>query len=114
MLKNYCFNYNLNFYMLQVLLDSIEEDVCAVVSIQPFSCPIFEEFGGLAYMKDVYFQTMLKSATFTIRKNDYPHGFFLVIKVIEDDACKKVISDVNSVQESVLLKRGKSFKYVFN
>ena len=61
-------------------------------------------------MKDVYFQTMLKSATFIIHKKDYPHGFFLVIKVIEDDACKEVTSEVNSAKVSDVVKQEKSFK----
>ena len=59
-----------------------------MVSVQPFACPIFEEFGGLSYMSNVTFQTMLSSSTFIIRKNNYPAGFFLVLKVMEDSrAC---------------------------
>ena len=85
-----------------------------MVSIQPFMCPIFEEFGGLAFMKDVYFQTMLKSATFIIHKKDYPQGFFLVIKVIEDNECKEVISNVNNVEENIVSMQEKSFRYVFD
>ena len=39
-------------------------------------------------MTNVTYQTMLSSSTFIIRKNIYPAGFFLVLKVMEDSrAC---------------------------
>ena len=42
---------------------------------------------GLSYMANVTFQTMLKSSAFIIQKSNYPAGFFLVLKVVEKDAC---------------------------
>ena len=38
-------------------------------------------------MANVTFQTMLKSSAFIIQKSNYPAGFFLVLKVVEKDAC---------------------------
>ena len=78
---------HLYFFKSQVEVSSPQDTICAVVSVQPYSCPIFEGFGGLSYMTNVTFQTMLRSSAFFIRKQNYPSGFFLVLKVLQERDC---------------------------
>ena len=89
------------------------EDVCSVVSVQPFDCPIHEDLGGMGYQQSVKYQTMLRSSSFMIRKKDYPAGFFLVLKIQDDKDCKITaqeenvewnINNVESLEKSFRLK----------
>ena len=91
--------------ILEVKVDSPDEDICAVVSVQPYSCPIVEELGGLSGgQQNVTFQTMLKSSAFIIRKSDYRAGFFLVLKVLEDGICKSSNTGTNAGDSTYLQK----------
>ena len=85
------------------------EDVCAVASLQPYHCPIHEDFGGLGYQDHVVYQTMLRSSSFMIRKKDYMAGFFLVLKIEDRKSCKisdkkeevgRSINDIEALQKS--------------
>ena len=97
--------------ILEVKVDSPDEDICAVVSVQPYSCPIVEELGGLSGgQQNVTFQTMLKSSAFIIRKSDYRAGFFLVLKVLEDGICKSSNTGTNgNAGDSTYLQKSFSF-----
>ena len=64
------------------------DDICAVASLQPYRCPIHEDFGGLGYQDHVVYQTMLRSAAFMIKKKDYQAGFFLVLKIEDRKSCQ--------------------------
>ena len=84
-----------------------------MVSVQPFQCPLFEEFGGLNSRPNVTWQTMLKSSAFMINKKEYKAGFFLVLKVIEEEGTCKNVKHIGTNQAPTLAKRlRKSFRYI--
>lgn len=70
--------------LLNVRVDSTNEDICAIVSVQPFNCPVsdIEE----TIRNEGSFQTMLKIASFNIERNEYGDGVYVVFAVLSDDA----------------------------
>ena len=76
------------------------DDICAVASLQPYRCPIHEDFGGLGYEDHVVYQTMLESASFMIRKKDYLAGLFLVLKIEDSKSCK-IVGNKEEVGRSI-------------
>ena len=77
------------------------DDICAVASLQPYRCPIHEDFGGLGYQDHVVYQTMLRSSSFMIRKRDYMAGFFLVLKIEDRKSCQ-IIDKKEEVGRNIL------------
>ena len=70
--------------LLQVRVTS-KNDVCSMISIQPFQCPILDEEETVR--SHGAFQTMLRLSAFNFQRRDYvgPEGVFIVFMVLEDD-----------------------------
>ncbi len=70
--------------LLNVKVESGDESVCAIVSVQPHNCPVsdLEE----TVRNEGSFQTMLKIASFNIERKLYGSGVYIVFLVLSDDS----------------------------
>ncbi|XP_043197409.1 SID1 transmembrane family member 1-like isoform X1 [Amphibalanus amphitrite] len=59
------------------------DDICATVSIQNVSCPIFDTQRDVVYGNQ--YQTMTLKAGITVRRENFPNGMFIVLVVHGDD-----------------------------
>ncbi|CAH2242541.1 jg4745, partial [Pararge aegeria aegeria] len=73
-------NYKPNSVLL--MIDS-DDDVCAFVSIQNNSCPVFDNEKDMLYQG--YYFTMTNKGGITITKSMFPRGFYIVFVVKESD-----------------------------
>ncbi|KAM3955409.1 LOW QUALITY PROTEIN: SID1 transmembrane family member 1-like [Aphomia sociella] len=71
-----------------VLIES-DDDICAVVSIQNFSCPVFDNERDILY--DGYYLTMTRSGGITLTQETFPIGFYIVfiVKTSDDDCIER-------------------------
>ncbi|XP_041970147.1 SID1 transmembrane family member 1-like isoform X2 [Aricia agestis] len=68
-----------------VTIDS-DDDICAVVSIQNYSCPVFDNERDILY--DGYYLTMTRRGGITLTQETFPLGFYVVfIAKSSDEAC---------------------------
>nr|XP_032525859.1 uncharacterized protein LOC116776710 [Danaus plexippus plexippus] len=68
-----------------VMIES-DDDVCAVVSIQNFSCPVFDNERDILY--DGFYLTMTRRGGITLTQDSFPYGFYIVFIVkTSDEAC---------------------------
>ncbi|CAH2101666.1 unnamed protein product [Euphydryas editha] len=67
-----------------VMIES-DDDICAVVSIQNFSCPVFDNERDILY--DGYYLTMTRRGGITLTQDTFPLGFYIVfiVKTMDDD-----------------------------
>ncbi|CAH0761936.1 unnamed protein product [Diatraea saccharalis] len=71
-----------------VMIES-DDDICAVVSIQNFSCPVFDNERDILY--DGYYLTMTRRGGITLTQDTFPLGFYIVFIVkTSDDDCSDV------------------------
>ncbi|XP_052749005.1 SID1 transmembrane family member 1-like [Galleria mellonella] len=71
-----------------VLIES-DDDICAVVSIQNFSCPVFDNERDILY--DGYYLTMTRRGGITLTQDTFPIGFYIVfiVKTSDDDCSER-------------------------
>ncbi|CAH0712812.1 unnamed protein product, partial [Brenthis ino] len=68
-----------------VMIES-DDDICAVISIQNFSCPVFDNERDILY--DGYYLTMTRSGGITLTQDTFPLGFYIVFIVkTSDEVC---------------------------
>uniref|UniRef100_T1IHB1 SID1 transmembrane family member 1 n=1 Tax=Strigamia maritima TaxID=126957 RepID=T1IHB1_STRMM len=85
------------------------DDVCAVVSIQPIGCPVYD------LDKDVQFngsyQTMTRKAGFTLRAKDFDGRKFYIIFVVKaiDKACSRGMETLSKQLKTTTGRRHKEF-----
>lgn len=60
-----------------------EDDFCAMVAIQNITCPVFDSEENVQYGNA--YQTMTYQAGITVRKVDYPSGFYIVVVMLSTD-----------------------------
>ncbi|XP_072948703.1 SID1 transmembrane family member 1-like [Epargyreus clarus] len=73
-----------------VMIES-EDDICAVVSIQNFSCPVFDNERDILY--DGNYLTMTRRGGITLTQDTFPVGFYIVFIVkTSDEDCTGVDS----------------------
>ncbi|XP_063392431.1 SID1 transmembrane family member 1-like [Cydia fagiglandana] len=65
-----------------VMIES-DDDVCAVISIQNFSCPVFDNERNILY--DGYYLTMTRRGGITLNQDMFPVGFYIVFIVKTSD-----------------------------
>ncbi|KAL0809413.1 hypothetical protein ABMA28_011597 [Loxostege sticticalis] len=72
-----------------VLIES-DDDICAVVSIQNYSCPVFDNERDILY--DGYYLTMTRRGGITLTQDTFPIGFYIVfiVKTSDDDCLDRV------------------------
>ncbi|XP_068622162.1 SID1 transmembrane family member 1-like [Battus philenor] len=71
-----------------VMIES-DDDICAVISIQNFSCPVFDNERDILY--DGYYLTMTRRGGITLTQDTFPVGFYIVFIVkTSDDDCTAV------------------------
>ncbi|XP_013185450.1 SID1 transmembrane family member 1 [Amyelois transitella] len=72
-----------------VMIES-DDDLCAVVSIQNYSCPVFDNERDILY--DGYYLTMTRRGGITLTKETFPVGFYIVfiVKTSDDDCMASV------------------------
>ena len=68
---------------------SSEDSVCAIVSVQPFTCPVSDVEETVR--NEGSFQTMLQVASFNIKRKKYDLGAYVVFLVLEVDGLCSVI-----------------------
>ncbi|CAH0761707.1 unnamed protein product [Diatraea saccharalis] len=69
-----------------ILLIESDDDICATVSIQNNSCPVFDNERDVLYQG--YHLTMTTKGGITLTQSMFPQGFYIVFIVREnDDAC---------------------------
>ncbi|XP_046975841.1 SID1 transmembrane family member 1-like [Vanessa cardui] len=74
-----------------VMIES-DDDICAVVSIQNFSCPVFDNERDILY--DGYYLTMTRRGGITLTQDTFPLGFYIVFIVkTSDDDCAGAAND---------------------
>ncbi|XP_048004148.1 SID1 transmembrane family member 1-like isoform X2 [Leguminivora glycinivorella] len=74
-----------------VMIES-DDDVCAVISIQNFSCPVFDNERNILY--DGYYLTMTRRGGITLNQDMFPVGFYIVFIVkTSDEDCTGQISN---------------------
>ncbi|XP_050664657.1 SID1 transmembrane family member 1-like isoform X2 [Leptidea sinapis] len=66
-----------------ILLIESDDDICAVVSIQNFSCPVFDNERDILY--DGYYLTMTRRGGITLTQDTFPLGFYIVFIVKTSD-----------------------------
>eukprot|EP00095_Tigriopus_kingsejongensis_P005827 snap_masked-scaffold425_size175135-processed-gene-0.10 protein:Tk05827 transcript:snap_masked-scaffold425_size175135-processed-gene-0.10-mRNA-1 annotation:"sid1 transmembrane family member 1" len=72
--------------LLRVKVTSEDKDVCAIVSVQPFLCPILDQETTVRFRGS--YQTMLEMSSFFIDRDDYEEGLFIVFLIPEsEDLC---------------------------
>ncbi|XP_075988599.1 SID1 transmembrane family member 1-like isoform X2 [Anticarsia gemmatalis] len=71
-----------------VMIES-NDDICAVVSIQNFSCPVFDNERDILY--DGYYLTMTRRGGITLTQDTFPLGFYIVfiVKTSDEDCTDK-------------------------
>uniref|UniRef100_A0A2A4JCH4 SID1 transmembrane family member 1 n=1 Tax=Heliothis virescens TaxID=7102 RepID=A0A2A4JCH4_HELVI len=71
-----------------VMIES-DDDICAVVSIQNFSCPVFDNERDILY--DGYYLTMTRRGGITLTQDTFPVGFYIVfiVKTTDEDCTDK-------------------------
>lgn len=70
-----------------VMIES-DDELCAVVSIQNFSCPVFDNERDILY--DGYYLTMTRRGGITLTQDTFPIGFYIVFIVkTSDEDCKE-------------------------
>ncbi|CAK1546400.1 unnamed protein product [Leptosia nina] len=87
------FNYTIPKSVL-LTIDS-EDDVCAVVSIQNNSCPIFDNEKDVMYQG--YHFTMTTRGGITVTQSMFPNGFYVVFIVKESDEECTGVSEIDDV-----------------
>ncbi|OWR49102.1 sid-1-related precursor 1 [Danaus plexippus plexippus] len=98
------FNYTIPKSVL-LMIDS-EDDVCAVVSIQNNSCPVFDNEEDVQYQG--YHFTMTTRGGITVTQSMFPRGFYVVFIVKEsDEECTGVPDNVHAD------KRIKRFSFMY-
>ncbi|CAH0712974.1 unnamed protein product, partial [Brenthis ino] len=75
------FNYTIPKSVL-LTIDS-DDDVCAIVSIQSNSCPVFDNERDVTYRG--YHFTMTRKGGITVTQSMFPRGFYVVFIVMESD-----------------------------
>ncbi|CAK1592834.1 unnamed protein product [Parnassius mnemosyne] len=65
-----------------VMIES-DDDICAVISIQNFSCPVFDNERDILY--DGYYLTMTRRGGITLTQDTFPLGFYIVFIVKTSD-----------------------------
>ncbi|KAJ2943273.1 hypothetical protein O0L34_g12078 [Tuta absoluta] len=90
-----------------VMIES-DDDICAVVSIQNFSCPVFDNERDILY--DGYYLTMTRRGGITLTQDMFPLGFYIVfiVKSSDDDCVMGGVSDVNVSRITVRWQHGKA------
>ncbi|XP_069356940.1 SID1 transmembrane family member 1-like isoform X1 [Maniola hyperantus] len=79
-----------------ILMIESDDDICAVVSIQNFSCPVFDNERDILY--DGYYLTMTRRGGITLTQDTFPLGFYIVFIVkTSDDDCTGSVSANASV-----------------
>nr|XP_026483598.1 uncharacterized protein LOC113391753 [Vanessa tameamea] len=75
-----------------VMIES-DDDICAVVSIQNFSCPVFDNERDILY--DGYYLTMTRRGGITLTQDTFPLGFYIVfiVKTSDDDCTGSVATN---------------------
>ncbi|XP_037072022.1 SID1 transmembrane family member 1-like isoform X1 [Pollicipes pollicipes] len=77
---------------------SSSDDLCATVSIQNVSCPIFDSQQEVAYGNQ--YQTMTLKAGITVRRENFPLGMFIVLVVHGDDSqCSHAYEHIGALRQ---------------
>ncbi|XP_053621896.1 SID1 transmembrane family member 1-like [Plodia interpunctella] len=77
-----------------VMIES-DDDLCAVVSIQNYSCPVFDNERDILY--DGYYLTMTRRGGITLTQDTFPIGFYIVfiVKTSDDDCIASAGTNVS-------------------
>ena len=95
--------------LYQVRVNS-DDDVCALVSIQEFSCPFYDTINSIRSKGN--YQTMLRSATFNYDWSTYRHseyarqGAYIILMVLQDNSLCETNSGGTNIPD---LNRYKNF-----
>ncbi|KAJ0183005.1 hypothetical protein K1T71_000981 [Dendrolimus kikuchii] len=79
-----------------VMIES-DDDICAVVSIQNFSCPVFDNERDILY--DGYYLTMTRRGGITLTQDTFPLGFYIVfiVKTSDEDCTQNSITNSSTL-----------------
>ncbi|XP_045538329.1 SID1 transmembrane family member 1 [Papilio machaon] len=103
------FNYTIPKSVM--LMIESDDTVCAVVSIQNNSCPVFDNEKDMLYQG--YHLTMMTKGGIIITQSMFPVGFYIVFIVKENNAeCTGIGTDtVSSFQDWIVDGRVKNFRF---
>ncbi|XP_050678437.1 SID1 transmembrane family member 1-like isoform X2 [Leptidea sinapis] len=102
------FNYTIPKSVLLVI-DS-DDDVCAVVSVQNNSCPVFDNEKDI--LNQGYHFTVTTKGGMTITQSMFPNGFYVVFIVKEsDEECSGVGDNEHGSQFFTTNGRAKNFRF---
>ncbi|XP_045508706.1 SID1 transmembrane family member 1-like [Colias croceus] len=78
-----------------ILMIESDDDICAVVSIQNFSCPVFDNERDILY--DGYYLTMTRRGGITLTQDTFPVGFYIVfiVKTSDEDCTGQATSNTS-------------------
>ncbi|CAK1546497.1 unnamed protein product [Leptosia nina] len=76
-----------------ILMIESDDDICALVSIQNFSCPVFDNERDILY--DGYYLTMTRRGGITLTQDMFPTGFYIVfiVKTSDEDCSGQSIAN---------------------
>ncbi|XP_045529017.1 SID1 transmembrane family member 1-like isoform X1 [Pieris brassicae] len=100
------FNYTIPKSVLLTI--ESEEDVCAVISIQNNSCPVFDNEKDVMYQG--YHFTMTTRGGITVTQSMFPKGFYVVVIVKESDEECTGVSETDDVTLFRPNGRSKTFR----
>ncbi|XP_028174720.1 SID1 transmembrane family member 1-like isoform X2 [Ostrinia furnacalis] len=94
-----------------VMIES-DDDICAVVSIQNYSCPVFDNERDILY--DGYYLTMTRRGGITLTQDTFPKGFYIVfiVKTSDDDCTDRAANSSLPKMAHYLGWGGESVVYV--
>ncbi|XP_045528997.1 SID1 transmembrane family member 1-like isoform X2 [Pieris brassicae] len=76
-----------------ILMIESDDDICALVSIQNFACPVFDNERDILY--DGYYLTMTRRGGITLTQDMFPIGFYIVfiVKTSDEDCSGQSVSN---------------------
>ncbi|XP_030041025.2 SID1 transmembrane family member 1 [Manduca sexta] len=104
------FNYTIPKSVILVI--ESDDELCATVSIQNNSCPVFDNEKEIQYQG--YHLTMTTKGGITLTQSMFPNGFYVVFVVREsDDACTGEKETQDGLERSRLYSKGRHKNFRF-
>lgn len=100
------FNYNIPKSVILVI--ESDDEICATVSIQNNSCPVFDNEREVKYKG--YHLTMSSQGGITLTQAMFPSGFYVVLIVRQSDVDCTGASETEDAPKSFPAKRSKTFR----
>ncbi|XP_059098452.1 SID1 transmembrane family member 1-like [Tigriopus californicus] len=83
--------------LLRVKVTSEDQDVCALISIQPYLCPVLDMERTVRFRGS--YQSMLEISSFIIDPDEYEHGVFIVFIIPETDELCGISQSKSSIRK---------------